>query len=117
MLHATICISSDAYLAMKDGVVGMYEDALSGGTFKNNANKAYLVLGEKNLGIYDEEVDTEDPGMQLSNSYYFDFSGTTAIEPIINEVEDNIYYDLSGRRVENPTRGIYILNGKKILVK
>ena len=104
-------------LSMKDGVVGMYEDALSGGTFKNNANKAYLVLGEKNLGIYDEEVDTEDPGMQLSNSYYFDFSGTTAIEPIINEVEDNIYYDLSGRRVENPTRGIYILNGKKILVK
>ena len=104
-------------LSMKDGVVGMYEDALSGGTFKNNANKAYLVLGEKNLGIYDEEVDTEDPGMQLSNSYYFDFSGTTAIDPIVTEVNDNIYYDLSGRRVENPTRGIYILNGKKILVK
>ena len=104
-------------LAMKDGVVGMYEDALTGGTFKNNANKAYLVLGDKNLGIYDEEVDTEDPGMQLSNRYYFDFGGTTAIEPVINEVEDNIYYDLSGRRVENPTQGIYIVNGKKVLVK
>ena len=104
-------------LAMKDGVVGMYEDAFTGGTFKNNAHKAYLVLGEKNLGIYDEEVDTENPGMQLSNSYYFDFSGTTAIEPVINEVEDNIYYDLSGRRVENPTRGIYILNGKKVFIK
>ena len=104
-------------LSMKDGVVGMYEDALSGGTFKNNAHKAYLVLGEKNLGIYDEEVDTEDPGMQLSNSYYFDFGGTTAIDPVVTEVNDNIYYDLSGRRVENPTRGIYILNGKKILVK
>ena len=104
-------------LAMKDGVVGMYEDALSGGTFKNNAHKAYLVLGEKSLGIYDEEVDTENPGMQLSNSYYFDFSGTTAIEPIVTEVNDNIYYDLSGRRVENPTRGIYILNGKKVFIK
>ena len=104
-------------LSMKDGVVGMYEDALSGGTFKNNANKAYLVLGDKNLGIYDEEVDTEDPGMQLSNKYYFDFSGTTAIEPVVNEVEKNVYYDLSGRRVENPTQGIYIVNGKKVLVK
>ena len=104
-------------LAMKDGVVGMYADALTGGTFKNNAHKAYLVLSEKNLGIYDEEVDTEDPGMQLSNSYYFDFSGTTAIEPVVSEVEDNIYYDLSGRRVENPTQGIYIVNGKKVLVK
>ena len=104
-------------LSMKDGVVGMYEDALSGGTFKNNANNAYLVLGEKNLGIYDEEVDTEDPGMQLSNSYYFDFGGTTAIDPIVTECEENVYYDLSGRRVENPTQGIYIVNGKKVLVK
>ena len=104
-------------LSMKDGIVGMYADALTGGTFKNNAHKAYLALVEKNLGIYDEEVDTENPGMQLSNSYYFDFSGTTAIEPVINEVEDNIYYDLSGRRVKNPAQGIYIVNGKKVLVK
>ena len=55
--------------------------------------------------------------MQLSNSYYFDFSGTTAIEPVINEVEDAVYYDLSGRRVENPVQGIYIVNGRKVLVK
>ncbi len=26
-------------------------------------------------------------------------------------------YDLSGRRVENPTNGLYIVNGKKVLVK
>ena len=103
-------------LSMKDGVVGMYADALTGGTFKNNANKAYLMLSTR-IGIYDEEVDTEDPGMQLSNSYYFDFSGTTAIEPIVTEVEKNVYYDLSGRRVENPVQGIYIVNGKKVLVK
>ena len=103
-------------LSMKDGVVGMYEDALTGGMFKNNAHKAYLVLSPK-IGIYDEEVDTEDPGMQLSNSYYFDFGGTTAIDPVVTECEENVYYDLNGRRVENPTRGIYILNGKKILVK
>ncbi|MDE5870455.1 MAG: M6 family metalloprotease domain-containing protein [Muribaculaceae bacterium] len=29
--------------------------------------------------------------------------------------QDNIYYDLMGRRVENPGKGIYIRNGKKIL--
>jgi len=27
------------------------------------------------------------------------------------------YYDLSGRRVETPSKGVYILNGKKILMK
>lgn len=29
----------------------------------------------------------------------------------------NIVYDLQGRRVSNPTKGIYIVNGKKVLVK
>ena len=28
-----------------------------------------------------------------------------------------VYYDLSGRVVENPTNGIYIINGKKVFVK
>ena len=26
-------------------------------------------------------------------------------------------YDLQGRKVENPTKGIYIIDGKKVLVK
>ena len=29
--------------------------------------------------------------------------------------EENIYYDLMGRRVMNPTNGIYIVNGKKVI--
>jgi hypothetical protein len=35
------------------------------------------------------------------------------------EVEDfstGKYYDLSGRRVENPTKGLYIVNGKKVIL-
>lgn len=31
-------------------------------------------------------------------------------------VEDNNYYDLTGRRVVNPTGGIYIHNGKKVII-
>ena len=46
---------------------------------------------------------------------------TTDVESImidLNEIEGiDIYYDLSGRPVENPTNGIYIKNGKKVLVK
>ena len=30
---------------------------------------------------------------------------------------DGVYYDLSGRRVAHPSRGIYIQNGKKVLVR
>lgn len=31
--------------------------------------------------------------------------------------KDNIVYDLQGRRVSQPAKGIYIVNGKKVLVK
>ena len=42
----------------------------------------------------------------------------TGVEAIGVDADcDNTIYDLSGRRVENPSNGIYIQNGKKIFVK
>ncbi|MBQ2126079.1 MAG: leucine-rich repeat domain-containing protein, partial [Bacteroidaceae bacterium] len=104
-------------LSMVDGEVGMYRAALTDGAFLNNANKAYLLLGGKNLGIYDEEYDTSG---QLSNGFRFDFSGITGIDSIPAEGFtgiEGVYYDLTGRVVENPANGVYIINGKKVLVK
>ncbi|MBO5865900.1 MAG: leucine-rich repeat protein [Bacteroidaceae bacterium] len=47
-----------------------------------------------------------------------EIGGTTNIQDITNEENKNgIYYDLSGRPIENPTRGIYILNNKKVFIK
>ena len=40
-----------------------------------------------------------------------------AIESVIEEARPDVYYDLTGRRVENPSQGIYILNGKKVMIK
>lgn len=48
----------------------------------------------------------------------FHFLIPDAIEEVVsNETQDNYYYDLQGRRIENPTRGIYIKNGKKYAIK
>lgn len=33
------------------------------------------------------------------------------------DVEDGQYYDLQGRPVETPTRGVYVRNGKKVVIK
>ena len=41
----------------------------------------------------------------------------TAIKNIKVGTEDNVYYDLQGRRVLYPTKGLYIVNGKKVIVK
>ena len=50
---------------------------------------------------------------------YFDEEETTGISIISNSqpTADGKYYDLQGRRVSHPTTGVYILNGKKIIVK
>ncbi len=43
---------------------------------------------------------------------------TTAIEVAVEDSNaESLYYDLSGRVVKNPANGIYICNGKKVLVK
>ena len=43
---------------------------------------------------------------------------TTDIDEVETQTTDaTIIYDLSGRRVENPGKGIYIVNGKKVVLK
>ena len=42
----------------------------------------------------------------------------TGIDEITSDSEENLIYDLTGRRIEEITPpGIYIINGKKVLVK
>ncbi len=58
--------------------------------------------------------------LYLSSLYLSDDGETpTGIEsvPKSGEESDGILYDLQGRPVENPVRGIYIRNGKKVLVR
>ncbi len=46
------------------------------------------------------------------------FNETTGIEKVESrERKVESYYDLTGRRVANPTKGLYIVNGKKVVVK
>lgn len=71
----------------------------SGGTI--GANKAYLVSG-------------------AGAPEFFSFDGnTTSINEVRGKMEDvsSEYYDLQGRRVSQPTKGLYIVNGKKVVIK
>ena len=71
-------------LSVVDGIVGMYRAKLKAdGTFKNNANRVYMLLGDINVG--EGNLDTSSPGGQLVGGYRFDFSGTTAIEGFESE--------------------------------
>lgn len=66
-----------------------------------DANKAYLVAPAEAAGI---------------KAFTFDFGGTTGIDNTEAATEVEEYYDLQGRRVMNPTKGIYVTkSGKKVL--
>ena len=44
--------------------------------------------------------------------------GGTGIEELKNgKMEELKYYDLNGRKVKTPKKGVYIINGKKVIVK
>ena len=49
----------------------------------------------------------------------FDGEETTGVTDVRGKMEDvrSEYFDLSGRRVSQPTKGLYIVNGKKVVMK
>jgi hypothetical protein len=50
--------------------------------------------------------------------FALDGGETTAINTVNGEgTQVNGYYNLNGQRVDNPKKGLYIVNGKKVLVK
>lgn len=81
---------------------GQFHLASAGTT---SAGKAYLELpaavGAPALSI-DNDDETTGIGMTTVNG---------------QQTTDGVYYDLSGRRVAQPTKGLYIVNGKKIVIK
>ena len=93
-------------LANKGGNLGFY--AVSDGSTLG-AGKAYLPLPTADL------PSSSARGLILN----FDDEDVTAINSakIQQSVENGQYYDLQGRRVDNPTSGLYIVNGKKVIIK
>ena len=89
-------------------------------TFVLNGSKAeigfYPYTGA-NIAKYKAyvEVDKELAAQGLR----FSFGTATDIENTLTEGEGEAkeYYDLSGRRVAQPTKGLYIVNGKKMYIK
>lgn len=86
-------------------------------TAANGVGFYKLATGSK-LGVGKAYLSYSGGG--ASNFFGLDDDGTTSIDvrSKMSEVRcDGLYYDLNGRRVMNPTKGIYIVNGKKIVIK
>ncbi len=53
----------------------------------------------------------------ISNDLLIKAEGATGIDAIRRETENGKVYDLNGRQVKNPRKGVYIINGRKVVVK
>ena len=100
-----ITVEGDGYvLAAKGENVGLYKAILNEGKFTNKANKAYLPA----------PADGNAPAMFVFSRGGED-EDATGIDQLINANGELVIYDLSGRRVEKMEKGIYIVNGKKVV--
>lgn len=99
-----------------------------------NDDASYLTLGRDNqllakgqtvIGFYiykGEKIACNTAYMLYSDagskSVTLSFDDATSINnPVVNSTKDDAVYDLQGRRVTNPQKGIYIVNGKKVAYK
>ncbi len=89
------------YVLAKDG---------EGACFKLWTGEAATLNGRVVL-LLDESIAATSPVFSL------DPSGTTAIESIKTKDVNGDFYDLQGRKVAQPTKGLYIVNGKKVIIK
>lgn len=91
-------------------------------------HKAYLQYDKGQYGIdgnsqiLDKETDVNTVTFSKVMLIFegFDDNETTGINEIISatdKAKDVYYYNLQGIRVTNPSKGIYINNGKKVIIK
>ena len=60
---------------------------------------------------------TGSQNANISNELLIKADGTTGIDAIRTEAENGNVYDMNGRQVKTPRKGVYIINGKKVMVK
>lgn len=113
--NALVAVTEQTTIQQIDGFYTNF--GLSGGTFKKvntaggtvGANRAYL-------HILTSALTSEALARGISLAWDDD---ATMIEDLTIDGKRNAdgCYDLQGRRVENPTKGLYIVNGKKVIIK
>ena len=102
---------------------------VSDGTVTGDGSTIYvLATGSNGVGFYL----VEDGSAITAGKAYLEVSGAArqfigfgddngatginSLTPALSKGEE-VYYDLQGRRVAQPAKGLYIVNGKKVVIK
>ena len=101
--------TADYFLGMLDGALGFYHSGIASktGYYTLSANRAYLPASKLPAASRGFAIKWSDD----------DVTGIRAIDNGKQVQSNGVYYDLSGRRVENPQHGMYIVNGRVVVIK
>ena len=103
-VEATLLEDGSFYI-LQDGKFCKVSGATTEADRTMPAGKAYLLA-------------TDVPPASGARSLVFEFGDeATGISAVAREVNDGEYYNLQGQRVSAPKKGLYIVNGKKVVVK
>lgn len=83
-------------------VFGWYWGTQNGGAFQIEGHKAWLVIPKSSAATRGFAIDGNATGIDSLPS---------------SEPENAVYYDLQGRRIDKPAKGVYINRGKKVIIK
>ena len=100
-LTATVAPANTFALSTKNNVTGFYPVGTVGTVLTIPAHKAYLTLAEGEARTI--SFGGETTGISLS--------------PDSSPKNGEVFYNLEGQRVMTPTKGMYIVNGKKVIIK
>jgi len=98
-----------------------YHDALSRALFLSGNKFYYATENTRHMKAFRAYFDFDDVLSEVAGAgarISMNFDEMTGISDNNREaITNNRYYDLQGRRVEKPSKGLYIRNGKKEIVK
>ncbi len=98
--------NTNMILNVVKGQIGFY--------FANNktvaTDRAYLHIASSLA------PDAEGPGSRMVMVFADETTGVNDVRSKMSEVRGT-YYNLNGQRVEKPAKGLYIVNGKKVIIK
>jgi hypothetical protein len=90
---------------------GKYIDDEAPANITFPAGRAYIVVNKNTFST--------STGVAPKFTIFHGDDDLNSIEETVNvEVKDDVIYDVAGRRIVKPTKaGIYIVNGKKMIIK
>jgi len=83
--------------------------------FYGSNSWSYTRLGKID-GLSESQLRTFLKAGESNITVTLSLNNTTGISNVRSNAESGAYYSLNGQQVENPTKGIYIKNGKKVIL-